>query len=215
MDEPPQLNICNRPISECQDCELDSKLFCTYKKYDSVTFAVPFLVFSITTIGGVIRAYRSGTLSLWGELLFFGGYFGYLVFFLQVWENRVMCSHCPYYGREDEKTLHCYANYGLKKLWAYHPEPMSRSERTQFLIGIAFLFFTPFIFLLLVDETLFGVLALCAGSLWVFILSFRFCTRCPNFSCPLNRVPKPTRDAYLRQNPKMYHAWRKDGYEID
>ena len=215
MNNSPPQSICNHPVSECKECDLDASLFCTHKVHDSVTFAVPFLIFSTATIWGTIRAYQLGTVSLLGELLFFGVYFGYLAFFLQVWENRVMCSHCPYYGRENETTLHCYANFGLKKLWAYHPEPMSRSEQLQFVIGISLLFVTPFIFLLLVDEYLFAILALITGGVWGLILSFRFCTRCPNFSCPLNRVSKPIRDAYLRRNATMYQAWREAGYEIE
>ena len=92
---------------------------------------------------------------------------------------------------------------------------MSQSEQVQFVIGISALFVTPFIFLLLVDEYLFAIMALVAGGVWGLILSFRFCTRCPNFSCPLNRVPKSIRDAYLRRNATMYLAWREAGYEIE
>ncbi|MHA1455193.1 MAG: hypothetical protein ACTSR5_04300 [Promethearchaeota archaeon] len=71
------------------------------------------------------------------------------MFFFQVWENKILCSHCPYYAFEDEKKVKCYANYGIYKAWKYDPAPMSRSEKIQFIIGISIFAAIPLIFLLL------------------------------------------------------------------
>jgi hypothetical protein len=40
-------------------------------------------------------------------------------------------------------------------------------------------------------------------------------TRCINFSCPINAVPKPLVDSYLKNNPVMRLAWEKSGYRLD
>ena len=44
------------------------------------------------------------------------------------------------------------------------------------------------------------------------VLNTHVCTRCVNFSCPLNRVPKPEVDVYLERNAAMKKAWEKGGY---
>ena len=38
------------------------------------------------------------------------------------------------------------------------------------------------------------------------------CTRCVNFSCPLNGVPKHIVDDYLHRNPIMRQTWEAKGY---
>ena len=38
------------------------------------------------------------------------------------------------------------------------------------------------------------------------------CSKCPNFSCPLNWVPKNNVDEYLKKNPVMRKAWEENGY---
>jgi hypothetical protein len=40
------------------------------------------------------------------------------------------------------------------------------------------------------------------------------CTRCINFSCPLNSVPKELVDIYLQHNPAMLAAWQASGYVV-
>jgi hypothetical protein len=37
------------------------------------------------------------------------------------------------------------------------------------------------------------------------------CSRCVNFSCPLNTVPRETVEAYLARNPVMRRAWEESG----
>jgi hypothetical protein len=37
---------------------------------------------------------------------------------------------------------------------------------------------------------------------FIYILLHDFCSRCANFSCPSNSVPKSMVDAYLEKNPE-------------
>lgn len=49
---------------------------------------------------------------------------------------------------------------------------------------------------------------------WQFLYVIRqgYCSRCINFSCPLNTVCTSMRDAYLARHPAMREAWEKSGY---
>ena len=55
-----------------------------------------------------------------------------------------------------------------------------------------------------------------AGVILLYIvIQLKVCTDCINFSCVLNRVPKKIRDEFLKKNPKMYEAWKENGYKFD
>ena len=54
------------------------------------------------------------------------------------------------------------------------------------------------------------------GLLFFFGGLFKFkCTKCVNFSCVFNRVPKNIVDSYLKKNPIMAKAWEDAGWQID
>ena len=42
-----------------------------------------------------------------------------------------------------------------------------------------------------------------------------FYPKCVNFSCPLNTVPKPVVDAYLKKNDVMREAWERSGWQVE
>jgi hypothetical protein len=69
------------------------------------------------------------------------------------------------------------------------------------------------------NQTYFTVLlVLLSVSILGIIFSFTFlftriCTKCVNFSCPFNRVPKELVDSYLDKNTDMKKAWIDSGYE--
>jgi hypothetical protein len=111
--------------------------------------------------------------------------------------------------------LHCHANFGVYKLWKYQPGPMSRGEKIQFLVGALILLSYPFPFLLLAQEYLLVLIGLTTAISGIFILRKNVCSRCINFSCPLNAVPKLLVDAYLRRNPRIQAAWEASGYRLD
>ena len=50
---------------------------------------------------------------------------------------------------------------------------------------------------------------------FVTTLKIFFCPNCVNFSCPLNTVPKPVIDEYLKKNDVMRKAWQESGWQID
>ncbi|MHA2002454.1 MAG: hypothetical protein ACTSVU_10250 [Promethearchaeota archaeon] len=208
-------SICNRPVAECEGCDLDEKLFCTFKFKDALKFGLTFWIFIAGMIWGIIRAHINGKFALWAELVIFAGDIIVVFGFLLIWENRILCSHCPYYGREEEKTLHCYANGGFRKLYKYHPEPMSKSEKIQFLFGVGMIIVYPLIFLAICGEFLFLGITFVGALIWFLVLFTQTCPRCPNFSCPLNRVPKETINAYLKKNDRMREAWLKAGWKMD
>lgn len=208
-------NICNRDYLDCPNCSVFGKLMCRFDIKDMVYFIVPVLANWITWFAGIIHGFINGRLSLFQLIFFFSSYIGYLVFFFQIWENKILCSHCPYYAFEEEKTVKCYANYGLHKVWKYNPVPMSRSERIQFLISILIFAGYPFIFLILARMYVYFMFLLIFAITWILSMHFLSCSKCPNFSCPLNNVPKDIVDNYLRQNDVMRKAWEEKGYKLD
>jgi hypothetical protein len=145
------------------------------------------------------------------------GYFVYWVVFFEVWENRVLCSHCPYYAEDGGQghTLHCYANYGLYKTWPYNPKPMSRSHQIQFLIGLLIFAGFPLPFLYFVEQYSMLMIAVLGIAAWIITLKLKICPSCLNFSCPLNSVPKNIVDEFLLRNPVMRKAWEESGYQLN
>jgi hypothetical protein len=190
--------------SGCKDCRIAGSLMCRFNTQDLTGFLIGFLPFGIAVIAGMLRGgygwYLLGWLAFW------------IVFFF-VWEARVLCSHCPYWA-EEGRVLHCHANYGVIKIWRFHPEPMSKAEKAQFVIGVFLFVVYPFIFMLLGGQYLLILIALSAALNFGFSLKRNVCTRCINFSCPMNGVPKSVVDAYLRQNPVMLQAWEASGYRV-
>ena len=196
-------DICTwRPEAECAGCPLSGDLKCRFDRRYLFHFIGMFVGFLIPAFTGVIRGgygwYLLGWVAFW------------LVFF-ELWEIRILCSHCPYYA-ERGKTLHCIANYGSLKVWKYHPEPMSRSEKIQLWIGFAILGGYPFPFMILGGQYLWAVAALWGLILFFWTLRLYTCSQCVNFSCPLNTVPREVVDAYLERNPAMRQAWEESGW---
>jgi len=200
------INICTwQDEKDCIGCPIQERLNCRFNWSDLAYFLAIFLPSAAAAVAGMI---------LGGFGWYLLGWAGYAVFFFFVWEARVLCSHCPYWA-EGGRVLHCLANHGVIKLWRYHPEPMSRSEQAQFLVGAGIMVLFPFPFLILGEQYLLaGIMLLGLISFW-FSLKKHVCTRCVNFSCPLNGVPKIIVDAYLRGNPVMLRAWEAKGYQLD
>jgi hypothetical protein len=190
---------------ECNKCEIKNKLICHFRSKYLLSFVGFFVLFVITTFIGVI-------ISGYGWFLI--GWIAFWLFFFEFWEIRILCSHCPFYA-EEGKTLHCIANYGSLKLWKYHPEPMSLSEKIQLLIGFIILLGYPFPFLLLGNQ--FALLLIAIVELIIFFgfLTLKRCGNCLNFSCPFNRVKKQDVDCFLRKNLVMRQAWQEKGYILD
>lgn len=181
----------------CQGCTIGPRLNCRHSWADLATFAAFFLPYAIAAGGGLVRAGFAWFLAIWCA---------YALFFFNVWESRVLCSHCPFYARSGG-VLHCLANEGMLKPWRFRPGPMSRAEGIQFLVGAGLLVIIPLPFLVIGRQFLLAATAVAAAVAWYVGLRRFICTRCVNFSCPLNGVPREIVDAYLAKNPVMQAAW--------
>ena len=208
-------NICNVSNLDCESCSINGKLMCTFNIKDTIYFVAPVLGAWITLIQGIIYGFMSGKIELLFLIIFSVGYIGYLIFFFQVWENKILCSHCPYYAFEDDKRVKCYANYGIYKAWKYNPAPMTTSEKVQFLIGITLFAGIPLILFLITGLYVYFWISLVLTFVWIISMHFLSCSKCPNFSCPLNNVPKEVVDKFLKHYSIMRTAWEEKGYVID
>jgi hypothetical protein len=213
--------------ADCPKCTIKNKLACKWDKKILSGFhgiAWPAIITSI--FGMVMVGFITGA---WWPIITFIVYF-FLMF--GILEIRFLCSHCPYYA-EDGKVLHCLANHGSYKIWRYHPEPLNKFEQFMmyFLISTIFFLFSLSVVgygirYLSVNYhvygliTLLGMIGITLASVttslsFVATLKLFFCTKCVNFSCPLNRVPKPVIDEYLKKNDVMREAWEKADWQLD
>lgn len=200
--------------ADCDACGLRAKLHCRWDAGVLARFLVPASAFSLVAAFGVGLA--SYATRAWAMLAAYLAFF--VVFFLFV-EIRVLCSHCPYYGR-DGFTLRCLANHGAPKFWRFRPQAMTRLERAVLILGFAFFGGFPLV------AQAYGIWYLAAhgsgagpatvpaaagaaAATLVALLAFAavltsyFCPRCVNFSCPLNRVPGAVREKYRARNPVL------------
>ena len=208
-------NICDINNLDCHDCSVNGKLMCTFNIRDTIYFILPVLAAWSTLVLGIIKGFLTGKIDIFVLIIFSVGYVGYLIFFFQIWENKILCSHCPYYAFENDKRVKCYANYGIYKAWKYNPSPMTMSEKIQFLIGIILFAGIPLILFILIGLWTYFLISLFFTLIWVISMHFLSCSKCPNFSCPLNNVPKELVDDYLKHNSRMRIAWEEKGYVID
>ncbi len=183
----------------------NGQLMRTFERKPLLMFAFGFLMMAIPVVLGMVFA------GLW---LFLVIWLLYAIFFLQIWENRMLCSHCPHYASEG-RILRCHANYGLYKLWKFNPAPMSRSEQAQMVIGVTIMIGFPFPLLVWAQQWFMLNIALFGAIILGAILFGWLCLRCINFSCPFNRVPKAEVDAFLKAHPEIRKAWEEMGYNLD
>jgi hypothetical protein len=190
----------SRAAVACKDCALSGSLMCRYEARDTTHFFMIILPLFVTAIGGMI-------VSGYGWWLF--GWLAYMLFFFFVWEGRVLCSHCPYWAAEG-RMLRCHANYGVIKLWRYRPEPMNRSEQAQFLFGALLFVLYPLVFLVIGGEFLLAGIGLVSAVSFGYLLRRNICSRCFNFSCPINNVAPGIRQDFFARNPLIARAWNID-----
>lgn len=201
----PSLPCTWQSLSACEGCAIEGRLMCRFDSKDMAGFLLNVLPFAVTAVIGVIQAGYGWYLLLW---------LAYSLFFFFVWEARILCSHCPMWA-EESRVLHCHANGGVIKIWPYQPGPMSKSEQVQFLVGAGLWIGLPFLFMLLGQQYLLTLIGLTAVASGVYGVRRTACSRCINFSCPMNTVPKSLVDAYLARNPAMRAEWEASGYRLD
>ncbi len=220
-----QLLCTNDTASDCSGCSNSGYINC--KRDTSVLlgfFAAVIPPGLIAIFGLVLTGNISG---MWWPLISYGVYYAIMV---AVIEPIFLCSHCPFYAAPG-RTLHCHANEGSLKLRKSQPGPMNKLEKTLMVFFGASIFIWPGIF---IGYTLwafpqsiqysfigmFGISGIAGAFLissvaCIYIVGKFLCSKCVNFSCPFNLVPKKYVDQYLKKNPVMMEAWKKTGYSID
>lgn len=198
-----------RSESECETCHLKNQLDCHFSLKKLLRFIISFLFIIITGSAALIIYGLMKEIYVFLVLLAV-----FFVIFFEFWEIRILCSHCPFYA-ENQKKLRCYANYGSLKVWKYHPEPMSISEKIQLMVG--FLLFIsivllPSIILIVNQHYLWAVPPIIGLLAFGYIIKKFHCTKCLNFSCPFNDIPKAVVDEFLNRNPVMKKAWEEKGW---
>ena len=190
--------------SNCTGCTISGKLKCRLNVVDWLKFL---LLFSVFLVPGLIGMGRGGYSNQIGWM------FVFWIFFFGFWEIKILCSHCPYYAKKG-LLLECPANLGCPKLWKYNPAPINRWEKFQLVIGFGILFGYPIYFSIIGEQYLWAGLAALGTIVFFVILGRNTCSKCVNFSCIFNRVPKEVVDEYLKKNEVMRKAWEEAGYKI-
>ena len=158
-----------KDISECSNCSINGKLHCHVHIKYSIYFGIGFLAALIPALIGIF--FSGFKISL--LLIILIGWFIYALFFFCVWESRILCSHCPYYANDTQKTLHCDINRGAYKISRFHPEPMKKSEKMQFIIGAGILIGYPIPFLIIAEQYLLLILTLIGIGIWITIIQLK------------------------------------------
>jgi hypothetical protein len=199
-------NICSwKTDTDCENCNEKEDLNCRFSGAKLLQFYLLCLPFAVPAFMGIIQSGYSSYLLGWVIMA---------VVFFGFWEIYILCSHCPFYAL-NEGGLVCIANFGCPNFFRYQPGPISKSKKIQLIIGFIIMCGYPFIFMILGHQyqlffiSIFGLL-----FFWGGLFKFR-CTKCVNFSCVFNRVPKNTVDSYLKKNPMMAKAWEDAGWQID
>jgi hypothetical protein len=189
--------------SNCDDCELKGFLHLHPYFKHSLYFAISF---SLILIPAILRlVFGFGGISI----LIFSVWVGFAIFFFCVWESKVLCSHCPHYSKTSQKILHCGINSGIYKITNYNPNPMSKQEKVQFIIGAVILIAYPLPFLIISYQILFFILTCCGIAIWITTIQLKHCRECINFSCPLNRVSEDLKVQFFEKNPQLKESGKK------
>jgi hypothetical protein len=188
--------------SNCEGCPVSKDLNCHFALKQLIRFLA--IVLPPAVVGGYgIFIYKPLLIIVWISMFII--YFGFV-------EIRVMCSHCPHYAEPNLKSLKCWANYGIPKLWKYRPGPMSLMEKIIFSGGALIIFTFPIPLLILKSGIsnliLLGVYIVLIITSFLLLKRY-YCSQCINFACPLNNVDKETREKFFLKNKVVKDAWKK------
>ena len=195
MPETATATACLR--KDCTECPVEGHLLCVHTPLDLARFYGIFAIWLVPFLAGMIIGRHWAGLSVWG---------GLAVIFFEYAEARVLCRHCPHYA-EPGFFLRCHANWGLPKIPALDPSPLSRREKGMWLVWVAvlFLYFIPFFWA--GGEWGFLGTSLAATVFVAWYLQRHQCRRCYNLSCPVNRVPEAVRKEFFKNYPAFARAW--------
>jgi hypothetical protein len=206
--------------SDCEECALNDILSCRWEARRLWGFLAISLPFMATTALGMV--FTGSLTENWTPQ---AAYAAFIFLFFTLVETRLLCRHCPYYAGGG-RTICCFSNYGLPKVWRFQPRPMSRAEKAGLLVcfvvfglypilteavGIWFLHehygshgFAPFLGLVWL-----AIANAASAVTFFYLLNIFYCPSCVNFSCPFNGVPEAVRRKYLAMNPVLEEAWQR------
>jgi hypothetical protein len=105
----------------------------------------------------------------------------------------IKCPHCAYY-KMGGKIHHCFMITGVPKVYKPRPGPESKFVGIYAPIGIAVITIFPLYWLRFEWELLMVYLLSIAAI--ITSIGLNECSRCLNFECGHNTVPKDVRNAY-------------------
>lgn len=198
LDPKRPIHTCER--TGCAGCAVREKLNCHFSAEQLAKFL---LSCAPVLIIGILITMLHSLAAFIGWSLCFLAFFGFV-------EIRVMCSHCPHYAEPALRSLKCWANYGMIKLWQYRPGPMSKGETAAFFAGLFVVVAYPIPFAALMRFYLPLIAYLLFAVIGAYALRHFLCVKCFNFACPLNRVKPETRAQFLACNPVVRAAYETD-----
>jgi hypothetical protein len=116
-------------------------------------------------------------------------YLGWLLVHMVV-VYRVLCTHCPHYGAEDGVTS-CHFIAKVPMLFKRREGPLKPVSMGVLMLMLSFSSLAPVPWLLRHPD-LMVLYFLSLGVLFATMMKYE-CTRCRNFNCPKNQVPKELR----------------------
>ncbi|MHA1770375.1 MAG: hypothetical protein ACTSYL_00270 [Candidatus Thorarchaeota archaeon] len=124
-----------------------------------------------------------------------------MLFFAGGVEWWVLCRHCPCYEHSgvkhgNEKKFYCLGNWGSPKLFKYRPGRISKAGQAVFLLWVGFYLFFPILYMLYRWDLV--IIQIIVAASFVLTLRHWACSRCPNFGCVLNCVPKQDQELFLQ-----------------
>ena len=183
----------------CSGCGAGETIRCHFTLKDLVHFYA--LVLPLFLVGGAGIFHMSS----WWLVVWIAGTICYFAFPAV----RVLCSHCPHYA-EPVKSLKCWANYGLQKLWKYRPGPLSSAEKLVFYSGLIIIWVYPLFFLVMGRQWFLMSLYIVSSTAAYMSLESSFCSACMNLACPFNSVPEDVREEFFKLNPQTSTVLAKE-----
>jgi hypothetical protein len=189
----------------CGDCVLQNQLHCHTQVRNTVIMGTGFGAILLPFLMGLVAT----GLPLGTLLILVGGWIGFMIFFFGVWEQAILCRHCPYYA-EDARSLHCFDKWGIPKTFTYTPTPVSTGEHIQFLIGSGILLGYPPLILFIWAQPIYGIITVGGVGVWFLLLNIQICPQCVNFGCLFNRVPAAVKAQYAAKGSPECLSMTKD-----
>ncbi len=187
--------------TDCQSCELQSSFNCHPTAEDHNFYRFNLLPTIITGLLGMAGALV--ILKNWLPLIIVAA--ASFIFWGLGLEVRLLCTHCPYYGKEGDR-LKCWALRKYPKRWKYRPGPLSRAERALIWLmyaviagiplltmasgaGIVILNYQDYSFLALLGTAGLLIAYIFSGVHMLMVKKRVFCSKCANIYCLLNEAP--------------------------